>query len=184
MARISEARPIAGIAALAALTACVACAGAPPASPAGDAGRGDSEAVAPEAVFPSVQAAALEALATARRTATPLDQQRLRVGTIHRVAHGYAYSPPRRAAGASSLMGQSVRHRLRPVDVASYVIPPHTADWPATRPNERSDREMQRIVDELDRAHRPVYVLTQSRDVVRYSHDGQARVVTRLSARK
>jgi hypothetical protein len=184
MARISEARPIVGIAALAALATCVACAGAPPASPAANAGRGDIEAAAPEAVFPSVQAAALEALVAARRTATPLDRERLRVGTIHRVAHGFAYSPPRRATAASSLMGQSVRHRLRPVDVASYVIPPRTADWPATRPNERPDREIQRIVDELDRAHRPVYVLTQSRDVVSYSHGGRACVVTRLSARK
>lgn len=184
MARVSGARPLVGIAALAALAAGVACAGAPPASPAANAGHGDTEAVAPEAVFPSVQAAALEALAAARRTATPLDRQRLRVGTIHRVAHGYAYTPPRRAIAASSLMGQSVRHRLRPVDVASYVIPPRTADWPATRRNESRDREMQRIVDELDRAHRPVYVLTQSRDVVSYSRGGQARVVTRLSAHK
>ena len=184
MVRISEVQPIARIAALAVLATSVACAGAPPASPTANTGRGDIEAVAPEAVFPSVQAAALEALAAAHRTATPLDRQRLRVGTIHRVAHGFAYSPPRRATAASSLMGQSVRHRLRPVDVASYVIPPHTADWPATRTNERLDRKMQRIVDELDRAHRPVYVLTQSLDVVSYSHGGQARVLTRLSARR
>jgi hypothetical protein len=184
MARISEVHPIAKIASLAVLAASVACAGAPPASLAADDARDEIRAEEPGAVFPSVQAAALDALAAAHRTATARDRQRLRVGTIHRVAHGFAYSAPQRAVGSSLLMRQRVRHRLRPIDVASYVIPPRWAECPSARLSETPDRKMQRIVDELDPAHRPVYVLTQSLDVMSYSRGGQTRVVTTLSARK
>jgi hypothetical protein len=184
MARISEVHSIAKIASLALLAASVACAGAPPASPAANDARAEIRAEGPGVVFPSVQAAALDALATAHRTATPRDRQRLRVGSIHRVAHGFAYSAPQRATGSSLVMRQRVRHRLRPIDVASYVIPPRWTEWLSARSNETPDRKMQRIVDELDPAHRPVYVLTQSLDVVSYSRGGQTRVVTTLSARK
>lgn len=184
MAHISEVHPIAKIASLAMLAASVACAGTPPASPAANDARAEIRAEGSGAVFPSVQAAALDALATAHRTATARDRERLRVGTIHRVAHGFAYSPPQRALGSSLLMRQRVRHRLRPIDVASYVIPPRSAEWPSARSNETPDRKMQRVVDELDPAHRPVYVLTQSLDVVSYSRGAQTRVVTTLSARK
>jgi len=184
MAHISEVHPIAKIASLAMLAASVACAGTPPASPAANDTRAEIRVEGPGAVFSSVQAAALDALATAHRTATARDRERLRVGTIHRVAHGFAYSPPQRALGSSLLMRQRVRHRLRPIDVASYVIPPRSTEWPSARSNETPDRNMQRVVDELDPAHRPVYVLTQSLDVVSYSRGAQTRVVTTLSARK
>jgi hypothetical protein len=184
MARISEVQPIARIASLAMLAACVACAGAPPSSLAASDTRAGIRAEGPGAVFPSVQAAALDALATAHRTATPLDRRRLRVGTIHRVAHGFVYSAPQRAAGSSALMPQRVRYRLRPIDVASYVIPPRSAEWRPARSNETQARKTQRVVDELDPAHRPIYLLTQSFDVVSYSRGGQTRVVARLSARQ
>jgi hypothetical protein len=184
MARISEVDSIAKIASLALLAACVACAGAPPASPAANDARSESRAEGPGAAFPSVQAAALAALASAHRTATPRDRQRLRVGTIQRVAHGFAYSAPQRAVGSSLVTRQRVHYRLRPIDVASYVIPPRWEEWSSARSSETPDRKMQRIVDELDPAHRPVYVLTQSLDVVSYSRGGQTRVVTTLSARK
>ena len=183
MARISEVHPIAKITSLALLAACVACAGAPPSSTAANDPRAEIRAEGPGAVFPSVQAAALDALASAHRTASARDRQRLRVGSIHRVAHGFAYAAPQRATGSSLLMRQRVRHRLRPIDVASYVIPPRSAEWISPRSDETPDRRMQRVVDELDPVHRPVYVLTQSLDVVSYSHGGQTRVVTTLSAR-
>ena len=183
MAQISEVHPLAKIASLALLAASVACAGAPSSSqPANDA-RAEIRAQEPGAVFPSVQAAALDALATAHRTATARERLRLRVGTIHRVAHGFAYSAPQRATGSSFLLRQRVHHQLRPNDVASYVIPPRSADWRSARSDETPDRRMQRVVDELDPVHRPVYVLTQSLDVVSYSHGGQTRVVATLSAR-
>jgi len=184
MTRISEGHFIAKIASLALLAASVACAGAPPASPAANDARTEIRAEGPGAIFPSVQAAALAALATAHRTATPRERQRLRVGTIQRVAHGFAYSAPQRATGSPLVMRQRVHHRLRSIDVASYVIPPRWTEWPSARSSETPDRKMQRIVDELDPAHRPVYVLTQSLDVVRYSRGGQTHAVTTLSARR
>jgi len=184
MARNSEVLPIAQIASLALMVACVACAGASPASLSENQARAEVRAEGPGAVFPSVQAAALDALASAHRTATPRDRERLRVGTIHRVAHGFAYSAPRRAAGSSPVMRQAVRHQLRQIDVASYVIPPRWRRWPSSRSSEMPDRKMQKVVDELDPAHRPVYVLTRSLDVVRYSRGEKTRVVTTLSARR
>ena len=182
MARITDLHTALKTTCLAALLATVACAGAPPVSPAADAARADVRADGPSAVFASVQAAALDALANAHLTASPYDKLRLRVGAIHRVAHGYAYSAPRRAAAASPLMHQSVRHRLRPIDVASYVIPPRSGSWPAPRADEIPVRKAQQIVDELDPAHRPIYLLTESLDVLSYSYGEQTRVVTNLSA--
>jgi hypothetical protein len=167
---------------LIALVALAACAGAPPVSPTASGAPDGVRAQGPGAVFPSVQAAALDALANAHRTATPRDRSRLRVGAIHRVAHGYAYSAPRRAATSTPLMHQSVRHPLHPNDVASYVIPPRTAERRSSRGHAMRVRRTQHIVDELDPAHRPIYVLTGSLDVVSYSHGERTRVVANLSA--
>ncbi len=182
MARITDLHAVLTTAWLAALLATAACTGAPPASPAAAGARAEVRADGPGAVFPSVQAAALDALANAHLTATPHEKLRLRVGAIHRVDHGYSYTAPRRAAATSPLMHQSVRHRLSPIDVASYVIPPRSGTWPAPRADEIPVRKAQRIVDELDPAHRPIYLLTESLDVVSYRYGEQTRVVTNLSA--
>ncbi len=135
----------------------------------------------PGTVFHSIQAAALDALTRAHLTATPRDRQRLRVGTIYRVASGFCYTAPQRAAASSPLMRQSVRYPLRSIDVASYIIRPRSGEARSNRSDEMPSEEEKRIVDELDPAHRPLYLLTPSLDVVLYRRGGKLRVVTNLS---
>jgi hypothetical protein len=182
MARINTLHLVSRSAWLIALVALAACAGAPPVSVTRSGAPDSVRAQGPGAVFPSVQAAALDALANAHRTATPRDRECLRVGAIQRVANGYAYSPPRRAATTNPLMHQSVRHQLHPDDVASYVIPPRSAERRSSRSHAVRVRGIQHVVDELDPAHRPIYVLTGSLDVISYSHGERTRVVANLSA--
>ena len=166
------------------LAVCIAGAGAPLSMAAGNDPNDRIRAEGPGAVFDSIQAAALDALTDAHLTATPRDRQRLRVGTIHRVDNGYSYTAPRRAGTSTPLMRQSVRYRLRSIDVASYVIQPSSGEARSNRSNEMPSEEEKRIVDELDPAHRPLYLLTPSLDVMRYSHGGQLRLVTSLDDRR
>jgi hypothetical protein len=184
MARINGLQLISGGAWLVALLALAACAGAPPVSPSASGASDGMRAQGPDAVFPSVQAAALDALAYAHLTATPRDRLHLRAGAVHRVANGYSYSAPRRATTSTPLMHQSVRLQLHPDDVASYAIPPRSAERRSSRSHAMPIRRAQHIVDELDPAHRPIYVLTGSLDVVSYSHGERPRVVTNLSAHR
>jgi hypothetical protein len=161
----------------------VACAGHPPSAAVASGARPGLRAAGPGSVFPSVQAAALDALAYAHLEARPADWSRLRVGTIRRVADGYAYSAPRRARAVSPLRTPSVRYRLRANDVARYVIPPHGVRARRDRRDEApSSKEMQ-IVDDLDPRHRPVYQLTPSLKVVRYQRGGPAIAIANLSDR-
>ena len=180
MARISSAQSLKTLAWASLLAASLACAGAPPSSWTAEHGRRGAPTAGPGAVFSSVREAALDALVTARRTATPRDEERLRVGTIHRVAQGYSYAAPQRAVASSARMPQSIRYQLRPADVASYLIPPRATTWPRDRSVDALLAEAQRIVDDLDPAHRPVYVLTDALEVVRYTGGGQPHAVARL----
>jgi len=166
------------------LAVCIAGAGAPLSMAAGNDPNDRIRAEGPGAVFDSIQAAALDALTDAHLTATPRDRQRLRVGTIHRVDNGYSYTAPRRAGTSTPLMRQSVRYRLRSIDVASYVIQPSSGEARSNRSNEMPSEEEKRIVDELDPAHRPLYLLTPSLDAVSYRRGGQLRVITNLNDRR
>jgi hypothetical protein len=151
-------------------------------APAGASGpmRADLHTAGPGAVFESVEAAALDALAHAYREATPTDRRRLRAGTIYRVSGGYSYTAAKRSGSSSPLMAPSIRYRLRSIDVARYVIPPRSGSSRADRLNEEPNRKEKQIVDELDPAHRPLYQLTPSRNIVRYHEGGQTTVVTSL----
>ncbi len=97
-------RATARIGLIAMLAACAACTGGPLSMAAGSDPRDSIRADRPGTVFHSIQAAALDALTRAHLTATPRDRQRLRAGTIYRVANGYSYTAPQRSAASSPLM--------------------------------------------------------------------------------
>jgi hypothetical protein len=159
----------------------IACAGLPLAAAAADCAGAGSQAHGPGAVFDSVEAAAIDALSHAHRTATLTDRQRLRVGVIHRVAGGYSYTAAKRSGTSSPLMPHRVRYRLRASDVGRYIIPARSAKLHVNRMNEEPTREEKRIVDELDPAHRPLYQLTPSLNVVSYHQGGRTHVVANLN---
>jgi hypothetical protein len=177
-------RALARLGLVAALTASIVSAGASLSAAAASDLRADAVAEGPGSVFESVGAAAVDALTNAHLTATHRDRQRLRVGTIYRVENGFSYTAPQRAAASSPLMRQSIRYRLRSIDVASYVIESGSEKARSGRSNEVPSYEEKRIVDELDPAHRPLYLLTPSLEVVRYGRGGQLRAITSLSDRR
>jgi hypothetical protein len=143
----------------------------------------DGSAHAPPGhVFDSVERAAIHALAHARVEATPHERGRYLSGTIQRVAGGYTYGDAR--ASSASVWDRVLpilRLRLTPSDVASYVVHPASGRWDLDRRNERPNRDERRLVDEVDAASRPLFVLTPSRRIKRYA-DRQLVELTRLEA--
>lgn len=122
-----------------------------------------------KAVYPSIDAAVEAAFAAAARGAGPAERDRLRIGTIRRVAGGFAWVEP--AVSSSSVGAMApvhVRLRLGPEDVAIYGLHPRSGLADLDRANESVSRHERRLVDEQDPLHRPLYVLTPSRRVVRY----------------
>jgi hypothetical protein len=184
MSRTTSIRSIAKTALVALWAASIASTGASLSLAAESDPRADLRAAGPGSVFHSVQAAALAALTHAHLTATPRDRQRLRAGTIYRVADGYSYTAPQRSAASSPLMRQSVRFSLRSIDVASYLVESRSAATRSNGSNESPSENQRRIVDELDPAHRPLYVLMPSLDIVRYSQGRQLRVISSAKDRK
>jgi hypothetical protein len=168
---------------IALLALCAFSAGASLSLAAGSDSLADLRAEGPSTVFQSVQAAAVDALTNAYLTATPRDRRRLRAGTIYRVADGFSYTAPQRSGASSPLMRQRVRYALRSIDVASYVVEPRSGEARSTRSNETPIAEQKRIVDDLDPAHRPLYVLTPSLDITHYSSGGKLRMVSSLNER-
>jgi hypothetical protein len=157
---------------LAGLAATLACASplpnravrsTPLASPAG------SEA----AVYPSIDLAVEAALAATHEEAGPGVRDRLRIGTIRRVDGGFAWvEPVVSSSPVAAMTPMQVRLRLGPEDVAIYGLHPRSGLSDLDRANERITRSERRLVDEQDPLHRPIYVLTPSRRIVRYPEAG------------
>ena len=138
---------------------------------------GERAYVEPGAVFDTVEAAALDALAHAHHTTGARDLGHLRIGTVHRVAGGFSYSVARRSGTTVwSARSPVFRHALRPNDVASYVVHPKSGVPHLDRANERPNESQRRMVDELDSRGRPLYVLTPSLRVVRYADRAATRI--------
>jgi hypothetical protein len=127
-----------------------------------------------------VEAAAIDALSYAHLEETLTERRSLRVGVIHRVENGYSYTAAKRSSNSSPLTACSVRYRMRPNDVARYIIPPHSRKARVDRSNEEPTRKEKRIVDELDPAHRPLFQLTPSHNIVSYRYGGQTSVLLNL----
>ncbi|MBW1845176.1 MAG: hypothetical protein JRJ05_12600, partial [Deltaproteobacteria bacterium] len=66
-------------------------------------------------------------------------------------------------------------------DVARYIIPPHSGKARIDRYNEEPTRKEKQIVDELDPAHRPLFQLTPSHNIVSYRYGGHTSVLLNLS---
>jgi hypothetical protein len=159
----------------------IACAGLPLTAGATDSARTGLRAQGPGAVFDSVEAAAIDALSYAHLEETLTERRSLRVGVIHRVENGYSYTAAKRSAASSPLTAYSIRYRLRANDVARYIIPPHSGQARIDRNNEEPTRKEKQIVDELDPAHRPLFQLTPSHNIVSYHYGGHTSVLLNLS---
>lgn len=128
--------------------------------------------VGSEQVFATVEAAVGDAFEAARRDSGPANRDRLRIGTIRRVEGGFAWSAPIRSrAPVGGMRPMLVRVRFGPDDVALYGIQPRSGLSEVDRQNEAISSAVQRLVDEKDPLHRPIYMLTPSRRIVRYQHD-------------
>jgi hypothetical protein len=132
-------------------------------------------------VFDSVEAAAIDALSYAHLEETLTERRSLRVGVIHRVENGYSYTAAKRSTASAPLTACSVRYQLRADDVARYIIPPHSCHARINRSNEEPTAKEKQIVDELDPAHRPLYQLTPSHNIVSYEYGGQTTVILNLN---
>ncbi|GEM_PF-4976037 len=124
----------------------------------------------PGALFETVEAAAVDALAHAHHTLRTGDRGRLLLGTIYRFGDAYSYTEPMRSQQTVWASRPPVlRYALRSIDVASYVVHPPSGSSRIDRANERPNASQRRIVDELDPRGRPLFVLTPSRRIVRYA---------------
>ncbi len=125
---------------------------------------------APGHVFDSIETAAIHALAHAHREASPEERGHYRSGVIRRVEGGFTFSSPH--SSTASVWDRSMptlRMRLAPGDVASYVVHPATGRRELDRANERLARGARALVDEVDAQRRPLFVLTPSRRIKRYA---------------
>ena len=166
---------------LAVLAASLGCAGSLRAHAAVAAA---DPSVGSEQVFATVEAAVGDAFEAAQRDSGPANRDRLRIGTIRQVEGGFVWSAPARSGTTVGAMGpMKVRVRFGPDDVAFYSVHPRSGLSEVDRHNEAVSSDVQRIVDEKDPLHRPIYVLTPSRRIVHYQHDPAAlEVVSRDAA--
>jgi len=129
----------------------------------------DVSSAGPDRVFPTVESAVHDALASAAGDGGPSARKQLRLGTIRRVDGGFSWSAPVRSREVvTSTRPMRVRLRLGPDDVAIYGLHPRSGQSDLDRLNESVSGSERRLVDEQDPLHRPLYVLTPSRRIVRY----------------
>ena len=123
-------------------------------------GEPSLEARGPGTIFPSIDAAAVDALTYAYLLARAAhDTERMRGGTIHRVDGGYSYGE---IQVAGPLLPSRLTHPLKPRDVARFVIYSRTGHHRVDRANERPSKEDRRSVRFVDPLHRPLYILHPS----------------------
>lgn len=116
----------------------------------------------PGTVFPSPQAAAVDALEHCylrSLRATVLDR-RARGGAIRAVAGGFTYDEP--AVADEGSMGE-LRYALRATDVAHFQHHPRRYSHPRTGHARRIEDSARRIVELLDADARPLFYLTPER---------------------
>lgn len=165
------------------LVGSLGCAGLAPASPVVSAPRqatGSAAGLAVESVFPTVETAVGAAFEAAEEQAGPGDRERLRIGTIRRVEGGFAWTEPVRSRGTVGANAPlQARLRLGPDDVAVYSLHPRSGEVELDRLNEAVAAGERRLVDEHDPLHRPLFVRTPSRRIVRYPEVAETLEVVR-----
>jgi hypothetical protein len=118
------------------------------------------EARGPGTLFPSVEAAAVDALSWSYlRAHRERNSDQMRAGTISRKEGGYSY-------GEIHISGPLLAHRISYLlgseDVARFAIYPKVGNYDVDRANERPSRVDRRSVDITDPLHRPLYILHPS----------------------
>jgi hypothetical protein len=139
------------------------------------------EVEGPGALFTSIDAAAIDALAYAYLQARgACDPEFMRGGTIHPVGEGYySYGEIHRA---NRWELHRISYILKPQDIARFHLYPVNRDAAVNRINERPSRVDLRSVNAIDPLHRPLYILHPSLAVRAYrGEDPQFVEVARLS---
>lgn len=125
----------------------------------------------PDTLHPTVDDAAIAALAHLAATTRRSELHRLQVGSIVGVEGAFSWQASGRpTTSRHDDWRPKARLSLAPDHVATFVIHPRTGDRRIDRVNERLTRGERRIVDELDPLHRPIYLLTPSGRVLIYRH--------------
>jgi hypothetical protein len=132
------------------------------------------EAWGPGTVFPSVEAAAVDALIYAYLQASnELDTERMRAGTIYGVEAGYSYGEIRVASG---LLPYRIAYPLKQQDVARFHMYPLEPDRDVEYANERATQADRRSVAVTDPLHRPLFILHPSLVIREYRGRDDATV--------
>ena len=122
--------------------------------------RPQLEAWGPGTVFPSIEAAAVDALIyTYLQARNADDTERMRAGTIYRVNAGYSYDE---IHVAINLFTYQIAYPLRQQDVARFHMYPLATDRDVRRANERATQADRRSVAVSDPLHRPLFILHSS----------------------
>ncbi len=123
-----------------------------------------------EPVFATIEEAVQGAFDAAEVRSGPADRDRLQIGTIRRIAGGFVWTEPVRSRGTvSGSAPMRARLRLGPEDVAVYSVHPRSGQADVDRLNESVGAGERRLVDEQDPLHRPLFVCTPSRRILRYA---------------
>jgi hypothetical protein len=118
------------------------------------------EAWGPGTVFPSIEAAAVDALVyTYLKASNEHDTERMRAGTIYSVGAGYSYGEIHVAGG---LLAHRIAYPLKKQDVARFHMYPLATDHAVRRTNERATQADRRSVAVTDPLHRPLFILHPS----------------------
>jgi hypothetical protein len=118
------------------------------------------EAWGPETVFPSIEAAAIDALIyTYLQARNEQNMERMRAGTIYSVETGYSYGE---IHVASRMRGNRIAYHLKQQDVARFHMYPLATNSKASGANERATWADLRSVTVTDPLHRPLFILHPS----------------------
>ena len=144
----------------------------PPAAAPLESAESGLKAQGPGAVFPSIEAAAVDALTYAHLSARAVrNVERARGGSIYATRDGYSYDEIR---VAGRLVPQRVPYTLEPGDVARFVTYPRGSDRRVNWRNESPSHLDRRGVTVEDPLHRPLYVLHPSLVIREYRDEAQA----------
>ena len=112
------------------------------------------------AVFPTIEAAAVDALTYAYlQGLATRNSERMRGGAIYRTGDGYSYGD---LHVAGPLDTHRISHALHSQDVARFLIYPRMGIHKIDRANERPSQVDRRSVRVTDPLHRPLYILHPS----------------------
>jgi hypothetical protein len=118
------------------------------------------EARGPGAEFPSIEAAAVDALTYAYLQAQAAHGTELmRGGTIYRVGEGFSYGE---ILVAGPWGAHRISYTLGPQDVARFTLYPRVNNPDVDLGNERPSPADRRSVSVIDPLHRPLYILHPS----------------------